>query len=78
MSSFIKVDNRFFPLRTVAYVDDNEDEVLLSVQDPKTGPGEFRLYGEEAERVRAWLEQRTDLAVTSQNGPQDTGCRDGD
>lgn len=78
MDHFIKIENRYIPLHTIVYIDDDAEQVVISVRDVKTGPGELKVYGEEADRLRGWLTERTAVALVSQEDPQDTGYREDD
>lgn len=78
MDLFIKVENRYIPLHAIAYVDDDGERVLVTLQHVKTGPGELRLEGAEADRLRSWLEEHTAVSLASESEPQDTGYRSDD
>ena len=78
MDRFIKVDNRYLPLHTVVYVDDDGERLLIAVRDAKTGPTEYRLSGDAAGQLRSWLSEHVAVAVESQNEPQDVGYRGDD
>lgn len=78
MNDFVRVDNRYVPLHTIVHVDDDGEHVVISLREPRTGPAELRLGGEEADRLRGWLSERTALTLRTQADVQDTGYRSDD
>lgn len=78
MDFMIKVGKRYFPFHSIAYADDDGEQVLLTVKDVRSGPSEFRFFGEEAERLRGWLDERAALALDPEARPDDTGLREDD
>ena len=78
MDSVIKVGKRYFPFHSIAYVDDDGEQVLLTVRAVRSGPSEFRFFGAEAERLRSWLDERVALTLDPEARPDDTGIREDD
>lgn len=78
MDDLIKIGERYIPIYNVAAIDDEEGQVLVRLRDAQTGTGEFRLFGEEAEKLRSWLAGRVAIAVSPATRTQDSGYRSDD
>ena len=75
MDHFIRINERFVPIHAIASIDDQGDEMLVSLRDARQGPDTIRINGKGAEQLRRWLDEHTSIALESQSELQDSGVR---